>query len=52
MMALTGDQGARRLLRRHAERVSEVEMPDDAVLRDFDTPDALAAQPDFAGKLS
>jgi molybdenum cofactor cytidylyltransferase len=50
MMALTGDQGARRLLRRHAERVSEVEMPDDAVLRDFDTPEALAAQPDFAGK--
>jgi molybdenum cofactor cytidylyltransferase len=48
MMALTGDQGARRLLRRHAERVSEVEMPDDAVLRDFDTVEALAAQPDFA----
>ncbi|MBO1074452.1 NTP transferase domain-containing protein [Roseomonas marmotae] len=50
MMALTGDTGARRLLVRHAERVAEVEMPDDAVLRDFDTPEALAAQPDFAGK--
>jgi hypothetical protein len=28
--------------------VAEVEMPDDGVLRDFDTPDALAAEPDFA----
>jgi molybdenum cofactor cytidylyltransferase len=50
MMALTGDQGARRLLRRHAEQVTEVEMPDDAVLRDFDTVEALAAQPDFDRK--
>ena len=45
MMALTGDAGARRLIRRHAERVAEVEMPDDAVLRDFDTPEALNAAP-------
>ena len=48
MMALTGDAGARKLLRQHAERVVEVDMPDDSVLRDFDTPDALAAEPDFA----
>lgn len=45
MMALTGDAGARRLISRHAERVAEVEMPDDAVLRDFDTPEALSAAP-------
>ncbi|MBO1080429.1 NTP transferase domain-containing protein [Roseomonas haemaphysalidis] len=48
MMALTGDAGARALLRQHAERVAEVEMPDGAVLRDFDTPEALAGEPDYA----
>jgi molybdenum cofactor cytidylyltransferase len=45
MMALTGDAGARRLISRHAERVAEVDMPDDAVLRDFDTPEALSTVP-------
>lgn len=43
MMALTGDSGARSLLKRHMEAVAEVEMPDDAVLRDFDTPESLLA---------
>ena len=45
MMALTGDAGARPLLRQHADVVAEVPA-DDGVLRDFDTPESLAA---FAG---
>ncbi len=40
---LTGDRGARALLDRHAAHVIEVETADDAVLRDFDTPDSLPA---------
>jgi molybdenum cofactor cytidylyltransferase len=43
MRALEGDTGARGLLGQHAEQVCEVEMPDDGVLLDIDTPDALAA---------
>jgi molybdenum cofactor cytidylyltransferase len=43
MRALDGDQGARALLGRHDEEVCEVEMPDDGVLLDVDTPGALAA---------
>ena len=43
MMAITGDVGARHLAGKHADRVAEVEMADDAVLRDFDTTDALAS---------
>jgi molybdenum cofactor cytidylyltransferase len=43
MGALEGDAGARSLIRTHAEQVCEVEMPDDGVLLDVDTPDALAA---------
>ncbi len=42
MMQLTGDQGARILLRRHAEDVAELALATDAVLRDFDTPESLA----------
>jgi molybdenum cofactor cytidylyltransferase len=38
---LSGDQGARLLLRQHAAHVAELECHNDAVLRDFDTPDAL-----------
>lgn len=38
MQRLSGDTGARALIARHAARVCEVEMPDDAVLRDVDTP--------------
>lgn len=43
MRALTGDAGARVLLGQHADQVCEVEMPDDGVLIDVDTPEALAA---------
>ncbi|MFZ9449371.1 MAG: NTP transferase domain-containing protein, partial [Alphaproteobacteria bacterium] len=43
MRALEGDQGARGLLGAHADQVCEVEMQDDAVLLDVDTPAALAA---------
>jgi molybdenum cofactor cytidylyltransferase len=50
MLAITGDVGARHLAATHAERLVEVEMPDDAVLRDFDTTDALKALPELAGR--
>jgi molybdenum cofactor cytidylyltransferase len=43
MAALDGDQGARGLIRRHEDAVCEVDMPDDGVLTDLDTPEALAA---------
>ena len=42
MTALSGDQGARRLIEEHADLVAEVEMDTDAVLTDIDTPEALA----------
>jgi molybdenum cofactor cytidylyltransferase len=45
ILELTGDGGARGLLRRHLEQVAEVEVGDDAVLRDFDTVDSLATLP-------
>ena len=38
---LTGDAGARALLATRAEHAVEVEIGEDAVLRDFDTPDSL-----------
>ena len=44
MMALQGDQGARDLLRQHAEWVHAVEA-DESVLRDFDTAESLATLP-------
>ena len=43
LLALTGDVGGRPLLARYADRVREVEMPDDAVLIDVDQPGDLAA---------
>ncbi|RYI99491.1 MAG: 4-diphosphocytidyl-2C-methyl-D-erythritol kinase, partial [Acetobacteraceae bacterium] len=49
MMTISGDVGARHLAGKHAEKVAEVEMADDAVLRDFDTTDALRKAPGFAG---
>ena len=45
MLALSGDRGARVLLDRYAEHVATVPMDDDAVLRDVDTPEQLAALP-------
>jgi molybdenum cofactor cytidylyltransferase len=45
MQTLTGDTGARSLLRRHVENIAEVAMGDDAVLRDFDTVESLASLP-------
>jgi molybdenum cofactor cytidylyltransferase len=41
LRALTGDEGGRQVITRHLDRVAEVEAGD-AVLRDFDTPEALA----------
>jgi molybdenum cofactor cytidylyltransferase len=43
MMQISGDVGARHLIGEHAELVAEVEMDDDAILVDIDTPEALAA---------
>ena len=48
MASITGDVGARHLVGTHADRVVEVEMADDAVLRDFDTTDALKTLPGMA----
>jgi molybdenum cofactor cytidylyltransferase len=43
MAELSGDVGAKHLIGEHAELVAEVEMDDDAVLVDIDTPEALEA---------
>ena len=43
LLALTGDTGARGLLSQNMERVAEVDCPTNAILRDFDTADALKA---------
>ena len=45
ILELSGDGGARGLLRRHMEQVAEIDVGDDAVLRDFDTVDSLATLP-------
>ncbi|MCW8085121.1 molybdopterin-binding/glycosyltransferase family 2 protein [Sabulicella glaciei] len=42
MRDIQGDVGARQLVGRHADRLVEVEMPDDGILRDFDTLDSLS----------
>ncbi len=42
MQGLTGDKGARGLIAEHASAVAEVAMPDDGILIDVDTPEALA----------
>eukprot|EP01035_Chromulina_nebulosa_P035479 gene35479-47705_t len=44
ILALSGDSGAKSLLRRHMELVAEIDIADDAVLRDFDTPETAAAR--------
>ena len=46
MMSLEGDTGARRLFRKHLDTITEVAMPDDSVLRDFDTPESLTTLAD------
>ena len=48
MRQVTGDVGARHLAGEHAESIAEVEMADDAVMRDFDTTEALASAPGLA----
>jgi molybdenum cofactor cytidylyltransferase len=45
ILQITGDSGARFLLGKHLEVVAEVEMADDAVLRDFDTTESLNTLP-------
>lgn len=42
LQAMTGDRGARALFGQLADEIVDVEMADDAVLRDADTPEALA----------
>jgi len=44
MQALTGDMGAKPLIASYEEAVCEVPVPDPAIHRDFDTPEALAAR--------
>jgi molybdenum cofactor cytidylyltransferase len=41
ILAITGDVGARHLTGRHGDRLFNVEMADDGVLRDFDTAETL-----------
>ncbi|HSY87508.1 MAG TPA: molybdopterin-binding/glycosyltransferase family 2 protein [Verrucomicrobiae bacterium] len=41
MASLAGDTGARHLIGQYAELLAEVPMPDDGVLLDIDTPEAL-----------
>ncbi len=45
ILQISGDSGARFLVGKYAEFVCEVEMSDDAVLRDFDTTESLATLP-------
>ncbi len=42
LLKLSGDTGARQILHRHVEFVTEVPVATDSVLRDFDTPESLA----------
>lgn len=43
MQAVSGDKGARGLLEEHPQRIRSVEMDDDAIHADVDTPDNLQA---------
>ena len=43
MTDLAGDVGAKHLIGEHADLVAEVEMEDDGILVDIDTPEALAS---------
>jgi molybdenum cofactor cytidylyltransferase len=42
MLSLEGDRGAKSLMDKHEEHITEIAMRSDAVLADFDTPEALA----------
>jgi molybdenum cofactor cytidylyltransferase len=42
MLGLDGDRGAKSLMDKHEDHVTEIAMRSDAVLADFDTPEALA----------
>ena len=52
IMRLSGDSGARSLVGPHADVVAEIEVGEEAVLRDFDTIEALAALPAVSGPSS
>ncbi|MGQ0662757.1 MAG: NTP transferase domain-containing protein [Pseudomonadota bacterium] len=52
LKALMGDRGAHGLIGGHASEVARVEMADDGVLIDIDTPEALAALPADARKVT
>ncbi|MFZ1991555.1 MAG: molybdopterin-binding/glycosyltransferase family 2 protein [Alphaproteobacteria bacterium] len=43
LMAIEGDMGGRAIIESNRDAVAEVPMPDDAVLKDVDTPEALKA---------
>ena len=42
LQGLEGDTGARVLIDKHADQVTEVPVPSDAIFADFDTPEAFA----------
>ena len=42
LLALTGDEGARGVLARHADEIVRIDVNDDGVLRDVDRPDDIA----------
>lgn len=43
LLSLTGDVGARQILHQHMGSIVEIPIETDAILRDFDTPEALAS---------
>jgi molybdenum cofactor cytidylyltransferase len=45
IMEISGDSGARFLVGHHTDVLAEVEMGDDGVVHDFDTPESLATLP-------
>lgn len=42
MLALDGDRGAKSLMDKHEDQITEIQVRSDVVLADFDTPEALA----------
>jgi molybdenum cofactor cytidylyltransferase len=45
ILQISGDSGARFLVGKHTQSVTEVDMADDAVMRDFDTTESLGTLP-------